>query len=148
MYYLLPGTLPFLGGASPQDKLPCGIPYTPSARQAACKHSMPAMQLRALTFCALVRYKGFKARYTRVRTRKVHQPPHPPTLVRGPMTKPDTTSISPAKRACRPLKDSGIEWIGDIPQEWGMWKIKHVFSITSGSTPRSDKQEFWDGDIA
>ena len=28
----------------------------------------------------------------------------------------------------RKMKDSGIEWIGQIPQEWDVRKIKHCFN--------------------
>ncbi len=35
-------------------------------------------------------------------------------------------------------KDSGIEWIGEIPSHWESWKISHAFNrIGSGTTPES-----------
>lgn len=35
-------------------------------------------------------------------------------------------------------KDSGIEWIGEIPSHWESWKINHAFNrIGSGTTPES-----------
>jgi type I restriction enzyme S subunit len=35
-------------------------------------------------------------------------------------------------------KDSGIEWIGEIPEHWELWKISHAFTrIGSGTTPES-----------
>ena len=48
----------------------------------------------------------------------------------------------------REMKDSGIEWIGEIPAGWKVKKIKHSFSIIAGATPKSEVPEFWDGDIA
>jgi len=36
------------------------------------------------------------------------------------------------------MKDSGIEWIGKIPEEWEVKKIKYVSSITMGQSPNSD----------
>ncbi len=45
------------------------------------------------------------------------------------------------------MKDSGISWIGNIPESWAIKKIKNSFSIVSGATPKSDKEEYWDGDI-
>lgn len=45
------------------------------------------------------------------------------------------------------MKDSGIEWIGEIPEDWKTCKIKNHFSIVSGATPKSEITEFWDGDI-
>ncbi len=38
----------------------------------------------------------------------------------------------------RAMKDSGIEWIGKIPEEWEVKKIKYVSSITMGQSPNSD----------
>ena len=45
------------------------------------------------------------------------------------------------------MKDSGVEWIGEIPVEWNCSKIKHHFKIGSGTTPKSDIPSYWDGDI-
>jgi len=47
----------------------------------------------------------------------------------------------------RAMKDSGIEWIGQIPQTWDVRKIKNCFNIFAGATPKSGNSEFWDGDI-
>jgi type I restriction enzyme S subunit len=44
-------------------------------------------------------------------------------------------------------KESGIEWIGEIPAEWEVRALKTLFRIFSGTTPKSDRAEFWDGDI-
>ena len=47
-----------------------------------------------------------------------------------------------------PLKDSGIDWIGQVPEGWGVKAIKYIFDeIGSGSTPKSDNEIFYDGDI-
>ena len=46
------------------------------------------------------------------------------------------------------MKESGIDWIGQIPEEWGVKAIKYIFDeIGSGSTPKSDNEIFYDGDI-
>ncbi|MFM0675875.1 restriction endonuclease subunit S [Streptococcus suis] len=46
------------------------------------------------------------------------------------------------------MKDSGIEWIGEVPEEWGVKPIKHIFgAIGSGTTPDSSKVEYYDGNI-
>ena len=46
------------------------------------------------------------------------------------------------------MKESGIDWIGQIPQGWGVKVIKYIFDeIGSGSTPKSDNEIFYDGDI-
>ena len=43
------------------------------------------------------------------------------------------------------MKDSGIPWIGEIPKEWVICKVKNVVShIGSGTTPTSGKIEFYE----
>lgn len=37
------------------------------------------------------------------------------------------------------MKDSGIEWIGEIPEGWEVRKIKHLCRIKTGSTPDTGK---------
>lgn len=46
----------------------------------------------------------------------------------------------------RKIKDSGIEWIGEIPCNWIVSKMKYLFTVLSGSTP-SSYEENWDGDV-
>ena len=46
------------------------------------------------------------------------------------------------------MKDSGIKWIGEVPEDWGIKPIKHIFgAIGSGTTPDSSKVEYYDGNI-
>lgn len=46
------------------------------------------------------------------------------------------------------MKDSGIEWIGEIPEEWEISKIKfEVETIGSGTTPSSDNLLYYDEGI-
>ena len=43
------------------------------------------------------------------------------------------------------MKDSGIEWIGEIPDDWEVYKNKELLiSIYSGGTPKSDISEYYD----
>lgn len=48
----------------------------------------------------------------------------------------------------REMKDSGVEWIGEIPKEWHLAETKFLFSIFSGATPKSELAENWDGEIS
>lgn len=41
-------------------------------------------------------------------------------------------------------KDSGIEWIGEIPEHWNLNKVKHNFSFKTGFTPPSGKTEYYE----
>ena len=47
-----------------------------------------------------------------------------------------------------PMKDSGVEWLGEVPQTWEMWKLAHAFEVIgSGTTPSSDNDSWFEGDI-
>lgn len=43
-----------------------------------------------------------------------------------------TQAVTKGIRGDRPMKDSGIEWIGEIPKEWKRTKIKMVASFFNG----------------
>jgi len=45
------------------------------------------------------------------------------------------------------MKDSGIEWIGEIPEHWEILPTKRLFKIVNGATPNSNEPDYWDGDI-
>lgn len=45
------------------------------------------------------------------------------------------------------LKDSGVEWVGDVPEHWTVKRIKEFSSIVNGATPKSNVAENWDGDL-
>lgn len=45
-------------------------------------------------------------------------------------------------------KDSGVEWLGEIPESWSMWKLSHAFeNIGSGTTPTSNNESWFQGEI-
>lgn len=57
-----------------------------------------------------------------------------------------TQAVTKGIRGDRPMKDSGIEWIGDIPAEWNKDKAIRVFSVIgSGTTPKSSDENLFDG---
>lgn len=45
------------------------------------------------------------------------------------------------------VKDSGIEWIGDIPIDWKVTKINKVTKSYSGGTPSRQNNSFWEKGI-
>lgn len=47
----------------------------------------------------------------------------------------------------REMKDSGIDWIGEIPSNWDIKPIKRNYKIISGATPKSNNEENWGGNI-
>jgi type I restriction enzyme S subunit len=44
-------------------------------------------------------------------------------------------------------KDSGIEWLGEVPEGWEIKVLKRTFKTLNGSTPKSGEPDYWDGDI-
>ena len=44
-------------------------------------------------------------------------------------------------------KDSGVEWLGEIPPHWEVKRLKYLFLVVNGSTPKSEEPNYWDGDI-
>lgn len=45
-------------------------------------------------------------------------------------------------------KPSKVDWLGDIPRHWDVWKVTHGFDrIGSGTTPKSDNAVFYDGTV-
>lgn len=56
-----------------------------------------------------------------------------------------TQAVTKGIRGDRPMKDSGIEWIGEIPKEWDCKKVKYVTSISRGifnHRPRNDERYY------
>jgi type I restriction enzyme S subunit len=47
-----------------------------------------------------------------------------------------------------PMKDSGIEWLGEIPEHWEIRKVKHLTTkIGSGKTPRGGAEVYVDSGV-
>lgn len=44
-------------------------------------------------------------------------------------------------------KDSGIQWIGRIPEEWEVRKVKNFSFSVAGGTPDTNNFSYWDGEI-
>ncbi len=42
-----------------------------------------------------------------------------------------------------PMKDSGVEWLGEVPEHWVVTPIKHVCKIGNGSTPNKENPAYW-----
>lgn len=47
----------------------------------------------------------------------------------------------------REMKDSGIEWIGQIPKDWDKGHLKYYTQIKTGGTPSTSNQVWFDGDV-
>lgn len=46
-----------------------------------------------------------------------------------------------------PMKDSNIEWFGEIPAHWQVRKVTHLFAVGSGTTPPTDYPDYYDGEV-
>lgn len=47
-----------------------------------------------------------------------------------------------------PMKDSGVEWLGEVPAHWDVIRVKNVARLESGHTPSKEFPEYWEnGDI-
>jgi type I restriction enzyme S subunit len=46
-----------------------------------------------------------------------------------------------------PMKPSGIEWLGDVPEHWEVKPLKYLMSLTSGGTPNKENLAYWDGNV-
>lgn len=56
-----------------------------------------------------------------------------------------TQAVTKGVRGEREMKDSGVEWIGEIPWEWDVTKIGRIGQTSSGATPlRSKETSFFD----
>lgn len=44
-----------------------------------------------------------------------------------------------------PMKDSGVEWLGDVPKHWDLVPLKYLCSFSGGGTPTKDNLSYWTG---
>lgn len=42
-----------------------------------------------------------------------------------------------------PMKDSGVEWLGEVPAHWDVRPVKSIASIGNGATPNRDRPDYW-----
>lgn len=45
-----------------------------------------------------------------------------------------------------PLKDSGVEWIGEVPDHWDVIMLKRCAIIKTGSTPPTKEEKYYDSE--
>ena len=43
-----------------------------------------------------------------------------------------------------PMKDSGVEWLGEVPEHWEVRRVKDVAALESGHTPSKQVPEYWE----
>lgn len=57
-----------------------------------------------------------------------------------------TQAVTKGIKPNRPMKDSGIEWIGEIPQDWEVRKVKFFYDIQTGFTPDTKQERYYSDD--
>lgn len=45
------------------------------------------------------------------------------------------------------MKESGVEWIGEVPGHWAISSLSYVAKIDTGSTPDRARPSYWGGNI-
>jgi type I restriction enzyme S subunit len=44
-----------------------------------------------------------------------------------------------------PMRDSGVEWLGEVPRHWKMVPLKYLCNFSGGGTPSKDNLSYWTG---
>ena len=44
-------------------------------------------------------------------------------------------------------KDSGVEWLGEIPKHWQLISLKRLVKFQVGGTPSTSDSKAYDGDL-
>ena len=44
-------------------------------------------------------------------------------------------------------KPSGVPWLGDVPEQWEVRRLRSIATIVNGGTPSTGVPAYWDGDI-
>ena len=46
-----------------------------------------------------------------------------------------------------PMKDSGVAWLGEVPEHWKVAPLKYLVFFRSGGTPSKENLDLWGGNI-
>lgn len=59
-----------------------------------------------------------------------------------------TETVTKGLNPNAPMRDSGIDWIGEIPEHWDVKKIKYLSNVVRGGSPRpAGDTRYYEGDI-
>ena len=45
------------------------------------------------------------------------------------------------------MRDSGVEWLGEVPEHWEVRRLRSFADLVNGGTPSSQMPEYWGGDL-
>lgn len=54
-----------------------------------------------------------------------------------------TDAVTKGLNPNAPMKDSGMEWIGQVPQHWEVMRLRFVCEFRNGYTPSKANPDFW-----
>lgn len=43
-----------------------------------------------------------------------------------------------------PMRETGVDWIGDVPEHWSVVQVRHVATLGSGHTPSRSRPDWWE----
>lgn len=46
-----------------------------------------------------------------------------------------------------PMKDSGVEWLGKVPEHWSVSALGYYSYLNTGATPDRSNSNYWEGDV-
>ncbi len=58
-----------------------------------------------------------------------------------------TQAVTKGLNPDAPMKDSEVDWLGEVPEHWSLRKLKYCVTITGGGTPNTSISEYWNGNI-
>jgi len=58
-----------------------------------------------------------------------------------------STGVTKGLNPHAPMKDSGVEWLGEVPMGWEIVPLKYFTNFSGGGTPSRDNLDYWNGDI-
>lgn len=58
-----------------------------------------------------------------------------------------TQAVTKGLNPAAPMRDSGIPWLGEVPQHWEVIPLGFLITMSGGMTPSMANLDYWDGDI-
>ena len=58
-----------------------------------------------------------------------------------------TQAVTKGLNSAAPMKNSGVEWLGDVPAHWDIKHSNQIFKIHNGATPKTSEPDYWGDEI-
>ena len=58
-----------------------------------------------------------------------------------------THAVTKGLNPAAPMKNSGVEWLGDVPVHWDIKHSNQIFKIYNGATPKTSEPDYWGDEI-